>query len=94
MVIILSIQCFQVEIDACVFHERIEKMIEERRLYPITVLPSARRKSLETLFSNNFILAQDIADIDEDSFVKKSGIDHITASAIKREADKICPCTL
>lgn len=71
----------------------LEKMIEERRLYPITVLPSARRKSLETLFANNFILAQDIADIDEDSFVNKSGIDHITASAIKREADKICPCT-
>jgi hypothetical protein len=68
-------------------------MIEERRLYPITVLPSARRKSLETLFANNFILAQDIADMDEDSFVGKSGIDHITASAIKREADKICPCT-
>jgi len=56
-------------------------------------LPSARRRSLETLFANNFILAQDIADIDEDFFVKKSGIDHITARAIKREADKICPCT-
>ena len=71
----------------------LEKMIEERRLYPITVLPSARKKSLETLFANNFILAQDIADMDKDSFVAKSGIDHITASAIKSEADKICPCT-
>ncbi len=72
----------------------LEKMIEDKRLYPITVLPSARRKSLETLFSNNFILAQDIADINEDFFIEKSGIDRITASAIKREADKICPCSL
>ena len=72
----------------------LEKMIEEKRLYPVTVLPSARRKFLETLFANNFILAQDIADTDEDSFVEKSGIDQITASAIKREADKICPCNL
>ena len=64
-------------------------MIEEHRLYPVTVLPSARKKTLETLFANNFILAQDIADIDEDLFVRKSGIDHLTASAIKREADNI-----
>lgn len=71
----------------------LEKMIEERKLYPITVLPSARRKSLETLFANNFILAQDIADIDEGSFLRKSGLDHITAGAIKKEADKICPCS-
>lgn len=72
----------------------LEKMIEEKRLYPATILPSARKKSLETLFMNNFILAQDIADIDEESFLRKSGIDHITARAIKREADKICPCTI
>lgn len=71
----------------------LEKMIEEKRLYPATILPSARKKYLETLFMNNFILAQDIADIDEESFLLKSGIDHITARTIKREADKICPCT-
>jgi len=71
----------------------LEKMIEEKRLYPVTILPSARRKFLETLFVNNFILAQDIADIDETSFLRKSGIDQKTARAIKREADEICPCT-
>ena len=73
--------------------DSLEKMIEEKRLYPVTILPSARRKSLEALFANNFILAQDIADIDEESFVKRSGIDRMSALAIKREADKICPCT-
>jgi hypothetical protein len=73
--------------------DSLEKMIEGKRLYPVTILPSARRKSLEILFANNFILAQDIADIDEESFLRKSGIDHLTARAIKREADKICPCT-
>jgi hypothetical protein len=71
----------------------LEKMIEEKRLYPVTILPSARRKFLETLFLNNFILAQDIADIDEDAFLEKSGIDPRIARAIKREADEICPCT-
>jgi Holliday junction resolvase-like predicted endonuclease len=71
----------------------LEKMIEEKRLYPVTILPSARRKFLETLFMNNFILAQDIADIDEAAFLRKSGVDQRAARAIKREADEICPCT-
>ncbi len=71
----------------------LEKMIEEKRLYPVTILPSARKKFLETLFANDFILAQDIADIDEGYFLRKSGIDHAAARAIKREADNICPCT-
>lgn len=71
----------------------LEKMIEEKRLYPLTVLPSARRKFLEVLFRNDFILAQDIADSDEESFLRKSGIDLKTARALKREADQICPCT-
>jgi hypothetical protein len=71
----------------------LEKMIEEKRLYPVTVLPSARRKFLEVLFRNDFILAQDIADSDEEFFLRKSGIDPKTARALKREADQICPCT-
>ena len=71
----------------------LEKMIEEKRLYPATILPSARRKSLEALFRNNFILAQDIADVDEEVFLRKSGLDYRTARSIKREADEICPCT-
>lgn len=71
----------------------LEKMIEEKKLYPVTILPSARRKFLEPLFRNNFIIAQDIADIDTETFLRKSGLDQRTASAIKREADAICPCT-
>ena len=70
----------------------LEKMIEKKRLWPATILPSARRKSLEALFRNNFILAQDIADVDEEVFLRKSGLDPRTARAIKREADAICPC--
>jgi hypothetical protein len=70
----------------------LEKMIEEKKLYPVTILPSAGRKSLESLFSNNFILAQDIAAIDTETFLRKSGVDQGTARAIKKEADEICPC--
>lgn len=69
----------------------LEKLIEEKRLYPVTVLPSARKKELESLFRNNIILAQEIADMDERTFLKKSGLDSESALIIKKEADAICP---
>ena len=72
--------------------ESLESMIERRRLYPVTILSSAKKQSLDMLFSNNFILAQDIADMDEETFIRKSGLDDRTARALKDEADKICPC--
>jgi len=72
--------------------ESLESMVERRRLYPVTVLSSVRKQSLDMLFRNNIILAQDIADMDEETFIKKSGLDERTAQALKGEADKICPC--
>jgi hypothetical protein len=72
--------------------ESLEKLIEEKRLYPVTILPSARRKPLETLFAKDFILAKDIADIDEETFFRQSGLDPDTARAIKKQADELCPC--
>jgi hypothetical protein len=72
--------------------ESLEKMIESRRLYPVTVLPAARKKSLEPLFKNDIILAQDIADMEWETFLKKSGLDRDTAEALKNQADELCPC--
>lgn len=72
--------------------ESLEKMIEQKRLYPVTILPSARKGTLEALFRNDIILAQDIADMDAQMFLKKSGLDAATAGAIKRQADALCPC--
>ncbi len=70
----------------------LEKLIEEKRLYPVTLLPSARKKSLDSLFRNDIILAQEIADMEERTFLKKSGLDPESARLIKREADALCPC--
>jgi hypothetical protein len=72
--------------------ESLESMVERRRLYPVTILSSAKKQSLDMLFRNNIILAQDIADMDEETFIEKSGLDERTALALKGEADKICPC--
>ena len=72
--------------------ESLERLIEEKRLYPLTILPSGRKKNLDALFKNGIVLAQDIADMDERTFVAESGLDTETARLLKEQADKLCPC--
>jgi len=69
----------------------LETMIEEKRLYPITVLSSIRKNTVETLFRNGIILAQDIAYTDEHTFIEKSGLNASIARLLKRQADDLCP---
>lgn len=70
----------------------LERMIEEQRLYPINVIPAVRQDALASLFHQDIILAQEVADMDEQSFVVKSGLDPRTARLIKKQADELCPC--
>lgn len=70
--------------------ESLEKMIEERGLYPVTILTSVKRNMLDFLFRNRFILARDIAEIDLQAFVVKSGLDAEIARKLKQEADELC----
>ena len=70
--------------------ESLERLIEDRRLYPVTILSSIRKNTLDILFHNNIIFAKDIADMDEESFIKKSGIERSIAKILKKEADALC----
>jgi AF1548-like, C-terminal len=67
----------------------LERMIEDRKLYPVTILSSVRKTSLDILFKHGIILVKDIADMDEAIFTKQSGLDAATASTLKREADEL-----
>lgn len=70
----------------------LERMIEDKKLYPVTILHSVRKNMLEPLFNKDIILAKDIADMPLEAFLMKSGLDEQTAKNLKREADEICPC--
>lgn len=69
----------------------LETMIEEKRLYPVTILSAIRKNSVETLFRHGIILAQDIAQIDDYSFIEKSGLSPHIARILKRQAIELCP---
>lgn len=70
--------------------DSLERMIENNRLYPVTILSSIRKNSIETLFKNDIILARDIADMNEDAFLRMSRLDANTARILKKEADELC----
>jgi hypothetical protein len=46
-------------------------MIEDKKLYPITIL-SPTRKELESLFQNKIMIAKDLLDIDIGEFSHKT----------------------
>jgi hypothetical protein len=68
----------------------LERMIENKKLYPVTILSSIKKTSLNILFKNDIILVRDIADMDERIFIRQSGLDTATARTLKREADELC----
>lgn len=67
----------------------LERMIEDKKLYPVTILSSIKKSSLDVLFMNNIILVRDIADMNEGIFIKRSGLDTAAARTLKREADEL-----
>jgi hypothetical protein len=71
----------------------LERLIEDKRLYPVTILHSLKKGMLEQLLRAEIILAQDIADMDMQPFIRTSGLDERAANALKKEADAICPCS-
>ena len=70
--------------------ESLEKMIEDKGLYPVTILSSVKKHSLEALFQNDILFAKDIAEMNESSFQSRSGLEADLARVLKSEADRVC----
>ena len=70
--------------------DSLENMIEEKHLYPVTILPAATKNAIQSLTSRDIILAEEIATMNEQAFLERSGLDHATALSIKKEADELC----
>jgi hypothetical protein len=54
-------------------HQGLEKMIEEKKLYPITIIMPTKRE-LELFLKNNLMIAKNILDIDVQDFAAKTKI--------------------
>jgi len=70
--------------------ESLEKMIEDKMLYPVTILHPAGKNTLDALFRQDIVLVKDIADMDEKLFIRLSGLNVTAARLLKKEADSLC----
>ena len=65
----------------------LEYLIESEGFYPITILPSLTDNLLEIFGQQKLMLVQDVLNIDEVKFSKKTKISEKNISIIKREAE-------
>jgi len=73
-------------------HESLEKMIEEKKLYPVTVLSSLNTNQIKKLFENKVILMKDLARMEAGSLKTILSISDRKALRIRKEAEELCFC--
>jgi len=67
----------------------LEDIIADKKLYPVTVLPSLPKLLLPILAKRNIILAQDLLTYETEDLVRNFGVDKTTATALVREVAAI-----
>jgi len=65
----------------------LEKIIEERKLYPITILPSLTKELVEVFSLKKKMLAQDVLDVDHIKIFTKSKTLEKQLQKLKKEAE-------
>ena len=70
----------------------LEHMIEEKKLYPVTVMSGMTTAQLRNLFDQNIILMKDLAKMKVTDIRRILSITEKRAARIKDEADKLCFC--
>lgn len=73
-------------------NESLEYLIEKKGLYPITVLPSLKRQTKETLSQINFILVKDLLKYPLENLVQTTGFSPRVAKNLQEQARKLCSC--
>lgn len=68
----------------------LEKMIEDKKLYPVSVLSPLKKSAVEAFFREGIILVQDILKLSEQEVSKITGVDVNVSRALKRQAEQLC----
>ncbi len=70
----------------------LEKMIEDRLLYPVTIISGIKQSVIGDLLKNNIILLKDLVDLNVEDIRKMLSLNKNKAVALKRQADDLCLC--
>ncbi len=70
----------------------LENMIEESKLYPVTVLSGLSAQQVRKLIEQDMVLMKDLAKMDPASIRKLLSITDRRASQLKQQAEELCYC--
>lgn len=70
----------------------LEQMIEEKKLYPVTVIPGLTSVQTRQLFEQKIILMKDLAKMAPGDIKRLLSVSDKRALALKESADKLCFC--
>lgn len=68
----------------------LQEMVEEKKLYPVTVLSGVRSRLIKTLFDNDIILLKDLAVMKTETMMKMLSLNAKKSQSLKRQADELC----
>ncbi len=68
----------------------LEKMIEEKRLYPVTIISGIKANLAQKLIANGFVLVQDVARADEKKLKDMFSLTNSQAHKLKNYALDLC----
>jgi hypothetical protein len=72
-------------------HERsLEKVIEQDRTYPVTILPAATKAIVRALIENGIVLASEVRDMDARRLTRKTGIKPDIVEKLKMQSGQLC----
>lgn len=70
----------------------LNEMIEERKLYPVTIISGIKSGLIESLINRNIILLKDLAEMNAGEIGKMLSLPESKAAALKKQADELCLC--
>ncbi|PJE81507.1 restriction endonuclease [Candidatus Pacearchaeota archaeon CG10_big_fil_rev_8_21_14_0_10_32_42] len=70
--------------------DNLEKLIEKKGLYPMTILKSISNEVLNKMYDSGFIIAKDLLDYTEYDLSRRIGVDKKIAAKIIEEVKAVC----
>jgi Holliday junction resolvase len=73
-------------------NQSLEKMIEAKRLYPVTIVSGIQSGLISRLLKENIILLKDLVSMNVRDIRNMLSLSEKRAAALKKQADELCKC--
>ena len=70
----------------------LQKIIEDKKLYPVTIISGVKSRLIKTLFEHNIILLKDLAGMEAEEIETILSLPPNKAKTLKKQADELCLC--